>query len=69
MHSSSDVVKFMELTPPATFCSSSAAEPIANDLIVKHPLQYCWTLWYYKNDRSKNWQDNLREVKHLAENW
>ncbi len=28
----------------------------------KHPLQYSWTLWYYKNDRTKTWQDNLREV-------
>ena len=29
---------------------------------VKHPLQNSWTLWYYKNDRSKSWEENLREV-------
>ncbi len=34
----------------------------------KHPLQYSWTLWYYKNDRSKSWQDNLREESRLQSN-
>jgi len=28
----------------------------------KHPLQNDWTLWYFKNDRSKNWEDNLKRV-------
>ena len=29
---------------------------------MKHPLQNAWTLWYCRNDRSKNWEDNLKEV-------
>jgi len=28
----------------------------------KHPLQNDWTLWYYKNDRTKSWEMNLKEV-------
>jgi len=28
----------------------------------KHPLQNKWKLWYYKNDRTKSWNDNLRPV-------
>lgn len=28
----------------------------------KHPLQHSWTLWYYKNDRTKSWEENLKEV-------
>ena len=31
-------------------------------LDTKHPLQNQWTLWYYKIDRSKSWEDNQREV-------
>jgi len=28
----------------------------------KHPLQNTWTLWFYKNDRSKDWSDNQKAV-------
>ncbi|EGV96494.1 Eukaryotic translation initiation factor 4E type 1B [Cricetulus griseus] len=28
----------------------------------KHPLQYRWVLWFFKNDRSRPWQDNLKPV-------
>ncbi|XP_008845577.1 eukaryotic translation initiation factor 4E type 1B [Nannospalax galili] len=27
-----------------------------------HPLQYRWALWFFKNDRSRAWQDNLHLV-------
>lgn len=45
-----------------------AAEPQANQVIpishddIKHPLQHTWALWFFKNDRNKNWSDNLRLV-------
>ena len=29
---------------------------------VKHPLQNKWALWFFKNDKTKSWQDNLRLV-------
>lgn len=29
---------------------------------VKHPLQNTWALWYFKNDRTKDWSDNLKVV-------
>jgi len=28
----------------------------------KHPLQNNWTLWYFKNDKSQAWEDNLKQV-------
>jgi len=28
----------------------------------KHPLQSDWTLWYFKNDKSKSWDANLKSV-------
>uniref|UniRef100_A0ABK0M6X2 Eukaryotic translation initiation factor 4E family member 1B n=1 Tax=Rattus norvegicus TaxID=10116 RepID=A0ABK0M6X2_RAT len=27
-----------------------------------HPLQFRWVLWFFKNDRSRAWQDNLQLV-------
>ena len=28
----------------------------------KHPLQNKWTLWYFKNDRAKDWESNQKQV-------
>ncbi|XP_050433233.1 eukaryotic translation initiation factor 4E-1A-like [Adelges cooleyi] len=33
----------------------------STELVVKHPLENKWTLWFYEN-RSKVWEDNVREV-------
>jgi len=30
--------------------------------MVKHPLQNRWSLWFFKNDKSKNWAANLRQI-------
>jgi hypothetical protein len=35
---------------------------LSDELSIKHPLQHSWTLWYYSNDRTKTWEQNLREV-------
>jgi len=37
-------------------------EGIPKELLVKHPLQYRWVLWYCKQDRSKEWEECLKEV-------
>lgn len=29
---------------------------------IKHPLQNRWSLWFFKNDKSKTWQANLRLI-------
>ena len=38
------------------------AASMKQELTIKHPLQHAWTLWYYRNDRTKSWEENLREV-------
>jgi len=38
------------------------AASMEQELTIKHPLQHAWTLWYYRNDRTKSWEENLREV-------
>jgi translation initiation factor 4E len=30
--------------------------------IIKHPLQNAWTLWFFKNDKSRTWEDNQRPI-------
>ncbi|XP_068596489.1 eukaryotic translation initiation factor 4E-1A-like [Brachionichthys hirsutus] len=30
--------------------------------VFKHPLQNKWALWFFKNDKSKTWQANLRLI-------
>ena len=28
----------------------------------KHPLQNAWTLWFFKNDKSRTWEENQRPI-------
>lgn len=37
-----------------------ANSPMKN--LSKHPLDTAWTLWYFKNDRDRDWEQNQREV-------
>nr|QBH73401.1 eukaryotic translation initiation factor 4e [Nicoletia phytophila] len=37
-------------------------EELPPELLIKHPLQNKWTLWYYENDRNKTWEENQREI-------
>lgn len=32
------------------------------ELLRKHPLENKWALWYFKNDRTKDWSENLKLV-------
>uniref|UniRef100_U5EUM7 eIF-4F 25 kDa subunit n=1 Tax=Corethrella appendiculata TaxID=1370023 RepID=U5EUM7_9DIPT len=35
---------------------------IQQECLIKHPLQFTWTLWYLEPDRSKSWEETLNEV-------
>ncbi|NWY12446.1 I4E1B factor, partial [Aphelocoma coerulescens] len=37
-------------------------ELLPAEILGKHPLQNRWALWFFKNDKSKMWQANLRLV-------
>ncbi|XP_067930152.1 eukaryotic translation initiation factor 4E-like [Watersipora subatra] len=41
---------------------SAEISEVKAPLAVKHPLQNTWALWYFKNDRSKDWSENLKIV-------
>jgi len=42
--------------------ATTTGENIDGILMAKHPLQYTWVLWYCKQDRSKPWEECLKEV-------
>ncbi|XP_050676104.1 eukaryotic translation initiation factor 4E1-like [Leptidea sinapis] len=35
---------------------------IPPEFLIKHPLQNTWSLWFYDNDKSKTWEENLIEL-------
>jgi len=35
---------------------------LSNEMMIKHPLQNKWGLWFFKNDKLKSWADNLRLI-------
>ncbi|XP_074516228.1 eukaryotic translation initiation factor 4eb isoform X2 [Sebastes fasciatus] len=37
-------------------------EALTPEAYIKHPLQNRWSLWFFKNDKSKTWQANLRLI-------
>merc|ERR1719369_1475619 len=30
--------------------------------MIKHPLQNAWTLWFFKNDKARTWEENQRPI-------
>ena len=30
--------------------------------VVKHPLQNAWTLWFFKNEKGRSWEENQRSI-------
>ena len=39
--------------------ATTLSEP---ELLRKHPLQNAWTLWFFKNDKSRTWEENQRPI-------
>jgi len=35
---------------------------IGSEVMIKHPLQNTWTLWFFKNDKMKQWEENQRAI-------
>ncbi|KAL8206833.1 UNVERIFIED_CONTAM: translation initiation factor eIF4E [Gekko kuhli] len=40
----------------------ASQEVVSPEPYIKHPLQNRWALWFFKNDKSKTWQANLRLI-------
>ncbi|TKS85643.1 Methylcytosine dioxygenase TET1 [Collichthys lucidus] len=58
-------VKMATSEPKTTETEDQQADSqvVANpEQYIKHPLQNRWALWYFKNDKSKSWTENLRLI-------
>jgi translation initiation factor 4E len=51
-----------EISCSSTSLSFGDGENIPPELLVKHPLQNSWTLWFFKNDRTRSWEENQRSI-------
>uniref|UniRef100_A0A4W6F8A3 Eukaryotic translation initiation factor 4eb n=2 Tax=Lates TaxID=8186 RepID=A0A4W6F8A3_LATCA len=56
-----------ETNPSPTQPDEDGAEETGQEIVspeayIKHPLQNRWSLWFFKNDKSKTWQANLRLI-------
>jgi len=40
----------------------SSQEVLSPEKVVKHPLQNAWTLWFFKNDKGRSWEENQRSI-------
>ncbi|CAN0436623.1 unnamed protein product [Lampetra planeri] len=41
---------------------STGQEVVLPETEMKHPLENRWALWFFKNDKTKSWQANLRLI-------
>jgi len=55
-----DQVQEMNVNDVAATTENNGGVP--NEMLVKHQLQYKWVLWYCKQDRTKNWEECLKQV-------
>ena len=39
-----------------------STEVVDPEKIIKHPLQNAWTLWFFKNDKARSWEENQRPI-------
>nr|XP_019940242.1 PREDICTED: eukaryotic translation initiation factor 4E-like [Paralichthys olivaceus] len=57
----------LETNPSPPLADEDGAEESGQEIVspeayIKHPLQNRWSLWFFKNDKSKTWQANLRLI-------
>ncbi|XP_039975968.1 eukaryotic translation initiation factor 4E-1A-like isoform X4 [Xiphias gladius] len=48
--------------PEKEKCQTAIQNVASPEAYIKHPLQNKWALWFFKNDKSKTWQANLRLI-------
>jgi len=43
-----------------------AVVEVGPEEFLKHPLQNAWTLWFFKNDKARTWEENQRPILTVA---
>jgi len=55
-----DKVECMKIVSNGGGLMTSSGE--SPEKTIKHPLQNAWTLWFFKNDKSRSWEENQRPI-------
>jgi hypothetical protein len=45
--------------------SEQQVEALINDPNFKFPLENSWAFWFYKNDKSKQWKENVKFITNV----
>merc|ERR1712107_502681 len=54
-----EVEEITEIVDNMKIAETSPADP---EKVMKHPLQNAWTLWFFKNDKTRTWEENQRPI-------
>jgi len=46
--------------------NKEAKVEVGPEEFLKHPLQNAWTLWFFKNDKARTWEENQRPILTVA---
>jgi len=46
--------------------NKEAKAEVGPEEFLKHPLQNAWTLWFFKNDKARTWEENQRPILTVA---
>uniref|UniRef100_H3D660 Eukaryotic translation initiation factor 4ea n=1 Tax=Tetraodon nigroviridis TaxID=99883 RepID=H3D660_TETNG len=57
-----EVLTSVPANPEKEKCETSIQKVVNPEKYIKHPLQNKWALWFFKNDKSKTWEANLRLI-------
>jgi len=63
-----DTVTDEEYFEGVTVEDENVADPVSVSYIVdaKHPLEHDWTFWYFYPDKSRTWEENLKQVQTVS---
>jgi len=51
-----------QVEPDIDDCEDGIESAVSPYSLIKHPLQNKWALWFFKNDRTKEWTANLKLI-------
>ena len=54
-----EVEEITEIVDNMKIAETAPADP---EKVMKHPLQNAWTLWFFKNDKTRTWEENQRPI-------
>jgi len=55
-----------KMTGEEVIATKEVSVELGPEEFLKHPLQNAWTLWFFKNDKARTWEENQRPILTVA---